>query len=372
MDACAIKTSIGGQALLEGIMMRGPQKTALAVRNTKGEIVVEEFETKGAKRPAICRWPIIRGIFGYIDSMSIGYKCLMRSAELSGLEEIVEEKPKKKKKGKNTEKCKEIEEKANTFEPERETIAPTEATDEATDQSGVTDSKKEEDKLPTWVMTLTMVISVVLGLALAIGLFVYAPTKIYDLLSSRIGFLQSGSAALNSLYKSVFEGIVKIIILVGYMAAVSLMKDIRRTFMYHGAEHKTIFCYEAGLELTVENVKAQRRFHPRCGTSFLVLMLLVSIFISFFIDPISIAISGHVLPTLLRVAVKLLLIPLIVGVGYELIKFAGRHDNLLTRIISAPGVWLQHITVFEPTDDMIECAICAVKEVIPTDGSDKW
>lgn len=178
--------------------------------------------------------------------------------------------------------------------------------------------------------------------------------------------------ALNSLIKSVFEGVFKIILLVGYMAAITLMKDIRRTFMYHGAEHKTIFCYEAGLDLTVKNVRVQRRFHPRCGTSFLILMLLVSIFISFFIDPISIAISGEVLPVLWRVLVKLLLIPVIVGLGYELIKFAGRHDNLFTRIISAPGVWLQHITVFEPTDDMIECAIDAISRVIPNDESDNW
>ena len=156
------------------------------------------------------------------------------------------------------------------------------------------------------------------------------------------------------------------------MAAISLMKDIRRTFMYHGAEHKAIFCYEAGLELTVENVRAQRRFHPRCGTSFLILMLLVSVFISFFIDPIAIAVSGATLPTLLRMAVKLLLIPLIVGLGYELIKFAGRHDNWFTRAISLPGVWLQHITVFEPTDDMIECAITSLKRVIPNDESDNW
>jgi uncharacterized protein YqhQ len=142
--------------------------------------------------------------------------------------------------------------------------------------------------------------------------------------------------------------------------------------MFHGAEHKTIFCYEAGLELTVENVRKQRRFHPRCGTSFLILMLLVSIFISFFIDPISVMASGATLPIYFRVPIKILLLPLIVGIGYELIKFAGRHDNLLTRIISAPGVWLQHVTVLEPTDDMIECAILAMDCVIPKDQSDKW
>lgn len=319
--ACARKTSIGGQALIEGIMMRGPKKSAMAVRNTKGEIVTEEFETKGKNRPKICKLPIIRGIFGYIDSMSVGYKCLMRSAELSGLGEVEDENGK-------------------------------------------------EQKLPKWAMTLVTVVSTILGFALAIGLFVWLPAKLYDWTLSRA--VTTPNAALRSLIKSVFEGVLKILLLVGYMAAISLMKDIRRTFMYHGAEHKTIFCYEAGLPLTVENVKAQRRFHPRCGTSFLILMLLISIFVSFFIDPISIAISGNVLPTALRVLVKLLLIPLIVGLGYELIKFAGRHDNLLTRIISAPGVALQHITVFEPTDEMIECAIKAVELVIPDDDSDRW
>jgi uncharacterized protein YqhQ len=185
-------------------------------------------------------------------------------------------------------------------------------------------------------------------------------------------FIKVGDTMVDSLVKSVIEGVLKILLLVGYMAAISLMKDIRRTYMFHGAEHKTIFCYEAGLPLTIENVRAQNRFHPRCGTSFLILMLLVSIFISFFIDPISVAISGAALPLGLRVLVKLALLPIIVGVGYELIKFAGRHDNLLTRIISLPGVWLQHLTVFEPDDAMIECAITAVERVIPDDGSDNW
>ena len=341
---------------MEGIMMRGPKMTAMAVRNTKGEIVTEEFPTTGAKRPAICRWPIIRGIFGYIDSMTLGYKCLMRSAELSGLEDIVEESPKKKKK-------REAAEAENIAKPVAESGA---------EQSETAEKTEEEEKLPAWMMTLTMVVSVVLGVLLAVGLFLFLPTFLYDLVSPYIGFLKGNGNILDSLWKSVFEGILRIVLLVSYMAAISLMKDIRRTFMYHGAEHKTIFCYEAGLELNVENVRAQRRFHPRCGTSFLILMLLVSIFVSFFIDPISIAISGATLPTLLRMVVKILMIPLIVGLGYELIKFAGRHDNWLTRAISLPGVWLQHITVFEPTDDMIECAIIALKRVIPDDESDNW
>ena len=208
--------------------------------------------------------------------------------------------------------------------------------------------------------------------ALAIALFMYLPMQLYVWISKAIPSINGENAALNSLWKSMFEGVFKIMLLVGYMAAISLMKDIRRTYMYHGAEHKTIFCYEAGLPLTVENVRAQNRFHPRCGTSFLILMILVSIFFSFFIDPISVAISGKVLPLGLRALVKLALLPIIVGVGYELIKFAGRHDNALTRIISLPGVWLQHLTVFEPDDAMIECAITAVERVIPDDGSDNW
>ena len=338
---------------MEGIMMRGPKKTAMAVRNPQGEIVLEEFETKGVKRPAFCRWPIIRGLFGYIDSMTVGYKCLMRSAEIAGLEDMVEEKPKKKKKAKKNEV--DVEE------------APEVSAEEAPKQ------ENEEKKLPAWVMTLTMVFSVVLGVALAMGLFVFLPTFLFELLAKVAPVVKNtGSDALNSLCKSAFEGVMKILLLVGYMGAISLMKDIRRTFMFHGAEHKTIFCYEAGLELTVENVREQRRFHPRCGTSFLILMVLVSIFISFLIDPISIMISGDVLPNILRFVVKILMLPLIVGVGYELIKFAGRHDNWFTRLISVPGVWLQHLTVLEPTDDMIECAIAAVKEVIPNDESDRW
>ena len=219
-----------------------------------------------------------------------------------------------------------------------------------------------------------MIIASVLGIALAIGLFIMLPTFIYGWIEKAVPFLPFENAALNSLCKSFFEGIFKIAILVGYMALVTLMKDIRRTFQYHGAEHKTIFCYESGLELTVDNVRLQRRFHPRCGTSFLVLMLLVGMFVSFFIDPLFMLAglyegAGYLA---LRALVKLLLLPLIMGIGYELIKFAGRHDNILTRIFSAPGLWLQRVTVLEPTDDMIECAIAAFKEVIPDDNSDKF
>ena len=267
---------------------------------------------------------------------------------------------------------KEVEVKEEEKEDEKEEVKEEKDGDEKEDVKEVKEEKeeKEEKKLPQWVMSAMMALSVVLSLALAIGIFIVVPMLLFRLLPD--GARNTGSPALDSLIKSAFEGVIKIALLVAYMGAISLMKDIRRTFMYHGAEHKTIFCYEAGLPLTVENVRKQRRFHPRCGTSFLILMLIVSIFTSFFIDPISIAIGGSVLPTALRVVVKLALVPLIVGLGYELIKLAGRHDNLFTKIISAPGMWLQHVTVFEPTDDMIECAIAAVKRVIPDDGSDKW
>ena len=367
LTACRRKTSIGGQALMEGIMMRGPKMTAMAVRNTKGEIVVEEFPTTTKKRPAFCKWPIIRGVVGYVDTMIVGYKSLMRSAELSGLEDLVDENPKKKKKNKETAPETPVTEEVVTEEVVTEEAVTEEAATEA--PAAEAQAAKEEDKTPAWVMTLISVVSVVLGFGLALGLFMLLPTFLYGLVAPLV---EGDNLVLNSIWKSAIEGILKVLLLVGYMAAISLMKDIRRTYMYHGAEHKTIFCYEAGLPLTVENVRLQSRFHPRCGTSFLILMLLVSIFISFFIDPISAAISGKVLPLGLRVLVKFALLPIIVGIGYELIKFAGRHDNLLTRIISLPGVWLQHLTVFEPDDGMIECAITAVERVIPDDGSDNW
>lgn len=365
------KTSIGGQALMEGIMMRGPRMTAMAVRNPKGEIVLEKFPTSSGKRPWPWRVPIIRGVFNFVDSMIFGYKCLMRSAEISGLEEAEEEMRREKEQRKAAKAAKKDGVPAET-KTETETVAETEAVEETETTEGTetvaetmskptpeTTSAAEEKKTSPLMVGVT-VVSVVLALVLAVGLFVWLPTFLYDLLARHVSWLDADNRYL----KSIFTGILKIILLVGYMAAVSLMKDIRRTFQYHGAEHKTIFCYEAGLPLTVENVRKMRRFHPRCGTSFLILMLLVSILVGFFIPP--------VLNTVLYSAVKILLIPVICGLGYELIKFCGRHDNWLTRIIAAPGVALQHITVFEPDDSMIECAIAAVKEVIPEDGSDAW
>jgi len=307
MKQSAHKTSIGGQALIEGVMMRGPKTTAMAVRDPEGEIVLEKWPTPENSRAKFFKLPFVRGIFNMIDSLRFGYKCLMRSAEIAGLEE---------------------------------------AEDEA-------DEKKNKV-----IMNILMVVSVVLAMFLAVGLFLYMPSFLYRLLSRAVPVLRG------QVWRAVFEGLLRIILFVGYMCAMLLMKDIRRTFMYHGAEHKTIFCYEAGLDLTVENVRKMSRFHPRCGTSFMILVLIVGIIVSMFIT---------VDAPLLRTVIKLLTLPIVTGVGYELIKFAGRHDNLLTRIVSAPGVWLQHITTIEPDDGQIECAIAALSETLTGNREDdKW
>lgn len=310
---CTKKTSIGGQALLEGIMMRGPQVTAMAVRNPDGEIVLEKEETASAKAPKIFKIPIIRGVYNMILSFKLGYKYLMRSAEISGLDELKDE---------------------NKTEEEQ----------------------KKQSKI---LMGVIGTIAGILGVLLAVGLFIYLPTQLYSWISIPLPNLKE-----NYFLRSVFEGVLKIAIFIAYMASMRLMNDIKRTFMYHGAEHKTIFCYEAGEELTVENIRKQRKYHPRCGTSFMILILIVSIIISMII---------HITNPFIRTVVKLLILPITIGIGYELIKFAGKHDNIITKIISYPGMLLQHISVMEPTDDMIECAIAAMKEVIPEDKeSDNW
>ena len=327
-SACAAKrTSIGGQALIEGIMMRGPKISAMAVRNPEGEIVLEKWENESAKRPKICKWPFVRGIFNFIDSMRAGYKALMHSAEIAGLEEV------------------KVENDPGTQAEENDAQETTSAN---TTKKG---SKNADAKTP-WYFSVLMVLSALLGVVIAVVLFMYLPSQLYSWLSLALPALEG-----KYLVRAIFEGVLRILIFVCYMAAVAMMKDIKRTFMYHGAEHKTIFCYEKGLPLTVENVKKQQRFHPRCGTSFLILMLLVSIVISMFI---------RIDNAFLRTGIKLLLIPVIVGIGYEMIRLAGRKDNLFTRIMSAPGMWLQRISTVEPAEDeMIECAILAFMEVLP-------
>ena len=303
------KTSIGGQALIEGIMMRGPVLTSMATRMPDGSIDVETWNThKGSKTPWTRRAPFIRGIFNMVDSMVVGYHCLMKSAEKAG----VEEEPTK-------------------FD------------------------KWLEKKLGHNMMKVLGGFAAVLGVALAAVLFIFIPTGLSSLLKPLIG---------TGVGLSLIEGLIKVIILVGYMWLCSRMKDMRRVFEYHGAEHKSVACYEAGLPLTVENVRPQRRFHPRCGTSFLFLVVFISIIVGSFISWDNPAI---------RMLLKLALIPVVVGISYELIKLAGRSDGILTRIISAPGMWLQHITTCEPDDGQIECAIAALNAVIPEDeNADRW
>lgn len=303
------KTSIGGQALIEGIMMRGPFLTSMATRMPDGSIEVETWDThKSGKTPWTRRAPFIRGIFNMVDSMVVGYSCLMKSAEKAG----VEEEPTK-------------------FD------------------------RWLEEKLGDNMMKVLGGFAVVLGVALAAVLFIFIPTGLSSLLKPLLGA---------GIGLSLIEGLIKVIILVGYMWLCSRTKEIHRVFEYHGAEHKSIACYEAGLPLTVENIRPQRRFHPRCGTSFLFLVVFISIIVGSFISWDNPAI---------RMLLKLALIPVVVGISYELIKLAGRSDGILTRIISAPGMWLQHITTCEPDDGQIECAIAALEAVIPEDeNADRW
>ncbi len=409
------RTSIGGQALLEGIMMRGPGRSSIAVRKPDGGIMLETEETAPLSKK-INRIPIVRGVYSFVSSMMIGYKALMRSAEIAMPEDEKEEGVKSsaakpevtpaeaaeaaEKTAETADQAAETAEQAagtaeqaaetaeqaaeaaeqtaeaaeqaaeaaeKTAETEGKTAEAATATKESADAAGKT---PETENKKNGGMTAVMILSAVLGVALALLLFKVIPEAVYGLLAKLFPGM-TGAGYGYSLLRSALTGIMKVMILVGYMAAVSQMKDIKRTFMYHGAEHKSIFCYEKGLELTVENVRKQIRFHPRCGTSFLVLSVLVSIFFTMFI-PAQLVPGSEILNVLARTGIGLLLLPVIMGCGYELIKFAGRHDNALTKIISAPGVWLQHITTKEPEDGMIECAIAALKEVIPDDGSDRF
>lgn len=309
------KTSIGGQALIEGIMMKGPKKTAMAVRKSNDEIDISYLKSGSpADKCKILGWPVIRGVANFIATLFLGYGALMKSADISGYTELEEENGKK-------------------------------------------------SKAPEWLMNTIMVIGSVLGVLLAVALFFYAPSLIVLGLE---GLLKTN---LHDVLEIALEQAIKMSLFVGYVYAVSFMKDIRRVFMYHGAEHKAIFCYEKGLPLTVENIKAQKRFHPRCGTSFMILMIIVSFFISVAVEAIFPGVKDIMW---LWVAVKILLVPLCCGVGYEVLKICGRSDNLFTKIISAPGMWLQRLTTKEPDDSMMEIAAAALTEVIPDDESDRW
>lgn len=294
---------IGGEAVIEGVMMKAGREYALAVRQEDKRIRVSTHTyTTVRDKSKLLRLPIIRGAVNMVESLILSYKVLGMSADVFG------------------------------------------------------DAGEEPSKFEKWldktfgksITDFIMVLAAVIGLALGFGLFFFLPmavTKGLDaLLGGSLGWL-----------KNVVEGLIRIAIFVGYIWAVSFMKDIRRTFQYHGAEHKTIFCYEAGLPLTVENIRDQIRFHPRCGTSFIFVILILSIVISSFVTWDSLA---------MRLLIKLPLLPLTVGIGFEFIMYAGKHDNVFTRILSAPGLWMQRITTREPDDDMIEVAIASVKSVL--------
>lgn len=305
------KTSIGGQALIEGIMMLGPEKRAIVCRGS-GEMVekVEKVTPLKAKSPVL-GLPLIRGVAAFISSMVNGVKALWFSADQL---------------------------------PE--------------------DMQEEPDKIDLWIekhfsnetaQKLIIGVAVVLGIALSLFLFLFLPTFI-------VGLFPAVKA--DFYWRTLLEGILKLVIFFIYLILCSKMKDMKRLFAYHGAEHKTIFCYEKGLPLTVENVRPQPRLHPRCGTSFIFVVIIISIIAGSFI---------HVSDTLLRMGLKFLMLPLIVGLSYELNRWVGRHDNICSAILSWPGKQFQRITTNEPDDEMIECAIRALELVIPEEkGSDAW
>ena len=326
-QSCSFKTTIGGQALLEGIMMRGPECDAIAVRSN-GEIKLETVPRKVRPKKSPLSWPFIRGPVNFFDSQVVGVKALMRSVDLSP---------------------------------------------EASQQD--TPSKLDqwlEKKLGNERFQQVLVsISVFLGLALSIVLFFLLPMVIGSFFDQWVD---------NNLILNLIEGVVRMVIFMIYMVLVSRMKEMKRVFAYHGAEHKTIRCYEAGLPLTVENVRQQTRLHPRCGTSFLLVVMVISILVFSVASTLLLQIfpqlevmRGGVLYRIIMIAFKLLLLPLVVAVTYEINRWAGRHDNWFTKILTAPGMWLQNFTTNEPDDSMIEVGIAAVEAVIPQEaGADRW
>ncbi|MGE4276508.1 MAG: DUF1385 domain-containing protein [Lawsonibacter sp.] len=311
------KTMCGGQALIEGIMMRGPKKQAVVVRKPDGQLEVQEKELKLVKdRYPILGLPLIRGVINFCDSMYNGVTALMFSAEFFP-EDGTEEEPSK-------------------FETWLE-------------------SRLGSEKATAFFTTL----AVILGIGMSIGLFFMLPT----LLGTAVTLVTDSMLARN-----LAESLLKIVIFVGYLFLCSRLKEMKRVFSYHGAEHKTIFCYEAGLPLTVENVRRQPRHHPRCGTSFLFVVIFISILVSTVVFAI-----WPVRNVFLRILAHLIMLPAVVGVSYEFNRYVGRHDGPITRVLIAPGLWLQNFTTFEPDDSMIEVGIKALELVLPEkQGEDMW
>ncbi len=311
------KTSCGGQALMEGIMMQGPDKRAIVVRKPDGTLDLTTSPVK--KRTGWKAWPLIRGVFVFCGSMLNGVKALLHSAEVSGDESVTEE--------------------------------------ELTGLDKWISEHFDDEKANSIIIT----IAAVLGVLFSVALFILLPTAITGL----IGLIWK---TMPLWFRAVLEGIIKVAVFLLYLGLVSKTKEIRRVFQYHGAEHKAIYCYENDLELTVENVRTQPRHHPRCGTSFLFIVIVVSIFLSIVIfTPLGIE------NTLLRMLLHLVLLPIICGVTYEFNRYVGAHDGAVSRFLRKPGMWMQNFTTFEPDDSMIEVAIAALKEVLPEEaGSDQW
>ena len=320
------KTTIGGQALIEGIMMRGPEKDAIVIRGKDG-LTVEVNPRKLNPPKSFKNWPFFRGMFSFFDAQVTGVKALMRSADL----------------------------------------APEEYQEEPSKFDLWLEKKLGNEKFQQAIIG----IAVALGLGLSIGLFFLLPMVIG-------GFFDRFIDSMVTL--NLVEGIIRIAIFMVYMLLVSRMQEMKRVFSYHGAEHKTIRCYEAGLPLTVENVRIQTRMHPRCGTSFLVVVMVISILVFSIASsgllalfPGLEAIRGSFGYRLLMIAFKLMLLPVVVGITYEINRWCGRVENWFTRMLSAPGMWMQNFTTNEPDDSMIEVAITAVKAVLPEkEGSDRW
>lgn len=310
---------IGGQALIEGIMMLGPDKKSIVVRKPDGELEVKTEPRKVLKdRYPVVGLPLIRGVVNFGSSMYNGVKALMYSAEVAG----------------------------DGVEEEQEEPSKFEAW---------LDSKLGSEKLSGLIITLSMLI----GLGMSIFLFFFLPT----ILGSAVRLVTDVMV-----WRNLAESLLKIVIFVAYLGLCSRMGEMKRIFSYHGAEHKTIFCYENGLPLTVENVRKQPRHHPRCGTSFLFVVIIISILVSTIVFGI-----WPVHNALLRFLIHLAMLPLIVAVSYEFNRFVGRHDNFLTRILTAPGLWLQNFTTFEPDESMMEVGIRAFTEVLPeAEGEDRW
>ncbi len=309
--SCNLGKGIGGQAVIEGVMMRGKKMYSLSVRTPDKSIkTVKNFIKPAKEKCFIWGLPIIRGMVAFVDSLVTGMKVTMKSAELAGLDDIEYDKESK-------------------FEMWLE--------------------NKFGDKLADYLIYFSVFVSI----CLCIGLFMVLPTVLGGWLSKALG---TSTAA-----RGVFESIIKVALFLGYMILVSQMKDIKRVFMYHGAEHKTINCFESDMELTVENVRNSIRFHKRCGTSFLVIVLIISIIVFLFINT-------NVF--WLRIVSRIVLIPIIAGISYEVIRWAGRHDNLLVNIVSFPGIATQLITTKEPDDSMIEVAIASLKAVLEEEPED--